>query len=173
MTPARFSGAVALGSEPRPQIAKETSRRSRETQSTKFIWEQIFLSAKTSYVGYGLGGGEVARSSPQAPMTSFGLCDTQSWHVQSSCAYNSSHGVGMVVASCRYSQGLVFQVISSFTSYGLICRGFSVIGLAMAMFNPLIFLTCISLLRGKANSGWQWKGDHIQVVIISMSKTEA
>lgn len=70
MTPARFSGAVVLGSEPRPQIAKETSGKSRETQSSKFIWEQIFPNAKTSYVGYGLGGGEVARSSPWTPVTS-------------------------------------------------------------------------------------------------------
>lgn len=37
MTPARFSGAVALGSEPRPQIAKETPGKSRETQVSKFI----------------------------------------------------------------------------------------------------------------------------------------
>lgn len=171
MTPARSSGAVTLGSEPRPRIAKETSGKSKETQSSKVIWGQIFPNVKTSYVGYGLGGGKVGR----APVSSFGcgLCNTQSWHVQSSCAYDSSRGVRMVTVPCRYSPRPVFQVISSFTSYGLILKGFSVIGLSLAMFNPLIFLTCISLLRGKANSGWQWKTDHIQVIIVSMSKTEA
>lgn len=175
MTPVRSSGLVVLGSEPRPRIAKEIPGKSRETQSSKVIWEQIFPNAKTSYAGYGLGGGEVASSSPWAPVSSFGcgLCDTQSCRGWSSHAYNSSHGVGMVTAPCRYSLRLAFQVISSFTSYGLILKGFSVIGLSLAMFNPLIFLTCIRLLRGKANSGWQWKRDHIQIVIVSMSKTKA
>lgn len=114
------------------------------------------------------------QEAPLVPVSGFGYgpCGTQSWHVQSGCAYNNSHGIGMVTAPCRYSPRLVFQVISSFTSYGLILKGFSVIGLSLAMFNPLIFSTCISLLRGKANSGWQWKRDHIQVVIVSMSKTK-
>ena len=109
MTLARSSGAVALGSQPRPRIAKEASGKSRETQFSKFIWEKIFPNAKTTYVGYGLGGGEVARSSPWAPVSSFGcgLCDTQSWHVRSSCTYDSSHGIGMVTAPCRYSKACI------------------------------------------------------------------
>lgn len=104
MTPARSSGAAALGSEPRPRIAKETSGKSRETQSSKVSSEQIFPHTKTRYVGYGLGGGEVGRSSLWAPVSSFdcGLCSTQSWHVWSSCAYKSSHGVWMVTAPCRH-----------------------------------------------------------------------
>lgn len=155
MTPMRSSGGVISGSEHGPQIAKETSDKSRETQSIEIICEQILLNAKTCYIGYSLGGGEAARSSSWAPASSFdcGLCNTQSWPVQSSCAYNSNHSVGMVTAPCRYSLRLVFQVISCFKTYGWILKGFSVIGLSLAMFNPLIFSTCISLLRGKANSG--------------------
>ena len=158
-----------------PRIAKESSGKSRETRSDEATGEKTFPSAKSSYAGYGLGGGEVARSSPLVPGSSFGCgpCDARSWQVPSGCAYARGHGVRMVMAPCGYSPGLVFQVISSFTSYGLILKGFSVIGLSLAMFNPLIFSTCISLLRGKANSGWQWERDRVHVVIASMSKTEA
>lgn len=35
----------------------------KRKKPSKFIWEQIFPNAKTSCVGYGLGGGEIARSS--------------------------------------------------------------------------------------------------------------
>lgn len=70
MTPVRSSWGVISESEPGPWIAKETSDKSRETQSSKLICEQIFLSAKTSYLGYVLGGGEAARSSSWAPVSS-------------------------------------------------------------------------------------------------------
>lgn len=80
-------------------------------------------------------------------------CYTLDWHTWSGGAYKSSLRVGMDTAPRSYSLGLTVQVISSFTSYGLILKGFCVIGLSLAMFNPLIFSTCISLLRGKANSG--------------------
>lgn len=189
MTPARSSGAVASGLEPRPRIAKETSEKCRETQSSKVMREQILtfgfkgrsLKVFSQFACIYLPGmlqpdtwgRAVARHQDAHPGHGAQLLLWQLEPSATSCAYKNDYGVGMDMAPCSYSLRLVFQVISSFTSYGLILKGFSVIGLSLAMFNPLIFSTCISLLRGKANSGWQWKRDHIQAVIVSMSKTKA